>query len=134
MSLRSLFAGVSLMSIVLISLFGVCSMEHPSMRSHPHQTVISENGCAESDCPLILVADWKPLEKLSQVDTARNLKPLSSPGINGFLVYKKSLRQDVIFIINNKDGPGSLDRSDSIVPDNLMQAFSQGILHAKVYA
>lgn len=104
------------------------------MSAHAHQTVISEDGCADNDCPLILVADWKPLEKLSQVDTARNLKPLSSPGINGLLVYKRSLRQDVVLIINNKDGPGSLDRSDSIVPDNLRQAFSQGILHAKVYA
>ncbi len=122
------------MSVVLISLFGICSMEHSSMSGHEHQTLISESGCVDSECPLTLVVDWRPLEKLSQVDTARNLKLLSSPGINGFLVFKRNLRLDDVLIIKNKAGPGSLDRGDSIVSDNLRQAFSQGILHAKIYA
>lgn len=134
MSIRSVCAQVSLMSIVLISFFGICSMEHTSVNGHVHREMISQSGCADSECPLTLVADWKPLEKLSQVDTVRNWKLLSWPGIDGLLAYKRNLKLEALYLINNKAGPGYLDRGDSIVPDNLMQAFSQGILHAKIYA
>lgn len=104
------------------------------MNGHAHRELISPSGCSDNGCPLTLVADWKPLEKLSQLDTARNLSQLPLPGTNGLLVCKKDLRLSSFLLTQNKAGPTFLDRGESIVPGDLRQAFSRGVLHAKIYA